>query len=350
MIAEFRDAPISGHMAVKKTVERLQRFFYWPRMERDVDIFCKSCIACKRFKRRTVARPTGSQPYPIPEHPWQALCMDMKSGLPTIAHGVNAFWVFVDKLTRRGHVVPCNTTITAPELARLCFDNVFKHHGIPEVIISDRDSRFGISRESFWCELWSICGTRPDTSRANIPQTDGLAERYVGTISQMARTFAHGNPHSWDSHMSALEFAYNDSVHPLTGFTPFQLDTGRDPNTPMQFLLKGIIDRPALYHEQHELIDPTVYLHMYTAQLNGVKKQLAEKSYVAHQRLMNKGTIPIEYAPEDACMVKNPLTTHSPGMSKLDRRFDGPYKVIQKEGFSRYKIDLENLLTSKIGF
>jgi hypothetical protein len=73
-------------------------------------------------------------------------------------------------------------------------------------------------------------------------------------------------------------------VHPLTGFTPFQLNTGRDPNTPKQFLLKGIIDTPALYHEQHELIDPSVY--KYTAQLNGDKKQLAKKSYVLHQRLI----------------------------------------------------------------
>jgi hypothetical protein len=65
---------------------------------------------------------------------------------------------------------------------------------------------------------------------------------------------------------------------------------------------------------------------------------------------MNKGTIPIEYAPDDACMVENPLTTHSPGMSMLDRRYDGPYKVSRKEGISRYKIDFENLLTGNINF
>ena len=94
IIAEFHDAPISGHMAVKKTFERLQRFFYWPRMDREVDLICKSYLTCKRFKRRTVARPTSSQPHPIPEYPWQVLCMDMKSGLPTTARGVNAVSVF----------------------------------------------------------------------------------------------------------------------------------------------------------------------------------------------------------------------------------------------------------------
>lgn len=339
IIAEFHDTLISGHLSAAKTLERLKRFFYWPRMDRDVDMYIKSCHECKRHKRRTVARPANSTPFPISDYPWQIMAMDMKSGLPTTSRGVNAFWVFVDKLTRRGHVVPCSTTITAPELARLFFDHVFKHHGIPEVIISDRDSRFGLSKESFWRELWKLVGTRLNMSTANRPQTDGLAERYIGTISSMARTFANQNPHNWDLYMSALEFAYNDSVHPATGYTPFQLDMGRDPNTPIQFLLKGVVDRPALYHQRHEMIDPTVYLQKYTAQLSKVKAQLADKQREQHQRLMHKGTIPIVYEPEDGVYVENPLTTHRPGMSTLDRRYDGPYRIIRRETINSYRVD-----------
>lgn len=78
-----------------------------------------------------MARPADSTPHEIPDYPWQIVAMDMNSGLPTTPRGVNAFWVFVDKLTRRGHVVTCSTTITTHELARMFFDNVFKHHGIP---------------------------------------------------------------------------------------------------------------------------------------------------------------------------------------------------------------------------
>mmetsp|Transcript_28135 Transcript_28135/g.69277 ORF Transcript_28135/g.69277 Transcript_28135/m.69277 type:complete len:175 (-) Transcript_28135:51-575(-) len=174
--------------------------------------------------------------------------MDMKSGLPTTARGVNAFWMFVDKLTRRGHVVPCSTSITAPELARVFFDNVFKHHGVPEVIFSDGA---GLNKETLWRELWSIVGTRLNMSTANRSQTDGLAERYIGTLSSIC-TMANENPHNWDLFASVQEFGYNDSVNPATGYTLFQLDMGRDPNTPIQFLLKGVVDRPALYHQGHE--------------------------------------------------------------------------------------------------
>jgi len=94
-------------------------------MDREVNVYIKSCHPCKRNKRRTVARPADSIPFPIPEYPWQIIAMDMKSGLSASARGHNAFWVFVDKLTSRGHVVPCSTLITAPELARMFFDNVF---------------------------------------------------------------------------------------------------------------------------------------------------------------------------------------------------------------------------------
>jgi hypothetical protein len=65
---------------------------------------------------------------------------------------------------------------------------------------------------------------------------------------------------------------------------------------------------------------------------------------------MVKGTIPIKYAPEAACMADNQLTMHIPGLSTLDRRYDGAYKVIRKEGMSRFKIDFDNLFTSKIDF
>jgi hypothetical protein len=65
---------------------------------------------------------------------------------------------------------------------------------------------------------------------------------------------------------------------------------------------------------------------------------------------LDKGTIPIEYAPKDACTVENPLTTHKPCMSTLDKRYDGPYEVIQKEGISKYRIDLKNLSTCRVYF
>ena len=70
---------------------------------------------------------------------------------------------------------------------------------------------------------------------------------YIGTLTGMIRAVARHNKEDWDLYLSACEFAYNDSVHAATGFTPFQLANGRDPATPMQLLLHGAVQKPVLY-------------------------------------------------------------------------------------------------------
>ena len=341
IISEFHDTPIAGHLSEKKTLERLQRYFYWPNMMASATQFIKSCDTCRRMKRRTFARPSDPVPYPIPEYPWQIMALDMKSGVPSTPRGNNAFWVFVDKLTRRGHAIPCSTNITAPELARMFFDHVFKHHGIPQVLISDRDTRYGLNRESFWRELWSIIGTKLNMSTANRPQTDGLAERYIGTLSAMLRSFAHQNPHDWDLYISAIEFAYNDSVHPATGFTPFQLDMGRDPHVPIQMLLQGVINRPSIYHQSEGLIDPTVYLTKYTSMMNKAKSHMSRKQYLQHQKLLERGTVPIVYETGDYVYVEHPLTTHGT-LPTLTERYEGPFRVVRRESRNAYRLDFRD--------
>ena len=119
----------------------------------------------------------------------------MKTGLPKTSRGHDATWVFVDRLTRRGHVVPCSKNITAPEIARLFFEQVIRLHGVPRVIISDRDPRF---TSMFWKELWKIVGTRLNVSTADHAATDGGSERYIGTLMSMLRAYCHDNPYDWD--------------------------------------------------------------------------------------------------------------------------------------------------------
>ena len=341
IISEFHDTPIAGHLSDKKTLERIKRYFYWPNMQPTITQFIKSCDTCRRMKRRTFARPSDPIPYPIPDYPWQIMALDMKSGLPSTPRGNNAFWVFVDKLTRRGHVVPCNTSITAPELARMFFDHVFKHHGIPQVLISDRDARFGLNRESFWRELWHIIGTKLNMTTANRPQGDGLSERYIGTLSGMLRSFAHQNATDWDLYISAIEFAYNDSVHPATGFTPFQLDMGRDPHVPIQMLLQGVVNRPNIYHQADGLIDPTVYLRKYTNMMNKAKAHMQRKQYLQHQRLLERGTVPIVYETGDYVYVEHSQTTHGT-LPTLAERYEGPFEVVRRENRNQYRLDFRD--------
>src|SRR3569833_2168309 len=109
---------------------------------------------------------------------------------------------------------PTHTDATAEDTAHLFMSHVFQHHGLPRVIVSDRDSKF---TSAFWQALFKSCGTKLSLSSANHPQTDGQTERANRTIEDMIRAYISPFHNDWHAHLPALTFAYNSSLHASTG-------------------------------------------------------------------------------------------------------------------------------------
>ncbi|MGQ3285972.1 DDE-type integrase/transposase/recombinase, partial [Bosea sp. (in: a-proteobacteria)] len=176
-------------------------------------------------------RPIGLlQSLPVPQHRWEHVSLDLITQLPVTTSGHDAIVVFVDKLTKMIHAIPTTTSVTASTLARIFFDHVFRLHGLPKVIVSDRDPRF---TSAFWQELFKLTGTHLNMSTANHPQTDGQTERANRTLEDMLRNYVSPHHDDWDQHLTAAEFAYNASVQASTGYTPFRLNSGQEPYTPL---------------------------------------------------------------------------------------------------------------------
>ena len=108
-------------------------------------------------------------------------------------------------------------------------------HGIPSTIISDRDVRF---TGSFLRELWRILGTGLRMGTAYHPQSSGQVERYNQVLSQLLRCTIHqvGDGAHWTELLPTIQFAANTSPSRSTGYTPFFLNFGRHPTTPVQLL------------------------------------------------------------------------------------------------------------------
>jgi hypothetical protein len=261
--------------------------------------------------------------------------MDEKTGLPTTTSGNNAFWVFVDKLSRRCHIVVCPEKQNAESVARMFFDHVFKNHGVPLKIISDRDPRF---TSHFWKHLCGILGINLNMSTSNHPETDGQSERYIRTISEMIRVYADANPLEWDKYVPGMEFAYNDSIHPSTGFTPFQLDTGRNPVSPISFILQGLSQKSPLYRVANDSTDPTEYIRKMAETIRAGRKNLLESSLKQAARL-NRNITPPSYKVGDMVYMKHPKAD-TPSHVTMDPRFVGPCKIIEKISESAYRLEL----------
>ncbi|GBG65090.1 hypothetical protein CBR_g49453 [Chara braunii] len=111
----------------------------------------------------------------------------------------------------------------APELARLLHTGWITNQGVPEDIVSDRDTRF---MSAFWTSLMAESGTTMKPSSAQHLQTDGQTERAHQTAQMMLRTLIRPNQKDWVDRLPDIEFAYNTSVHPAICVTPFELHHG----------------------------------------------------------------------------------------------------------------------------
>ncbi len=119
---------------------------------------------------------------------------------------------------------------TAQETGRLFFSHIFKHHGLPKDIVSDRDPKF---TSKFWRALWKRMGLELKMSTSFRPQTDGQTERVNLVIQQILRNYVAVDQRDWVDHLELAKFCYNNSEHSATRSTPFQMVTSKSPIVPM---------------------------------------------------------------------------------------------------------------------
>ena len=140
--------------------------------------------------------------------------------------GFDSIFVVVDRLTKMAHFVPCNKTVTGEETARLFIDNVYKYHGLPDDIISDRCTQF---TSKFWQSLFKILQVEIKLSSAYHPQIDGQTERVNQVLEQYLRCSINYHQDNWVDLLPLAEFAYNNTIQDSTKQMPFFANSGHHP-------------------------------------------------------------------------------------------------------------------------
>ncbi|CAI5705840.1 unnamed protein product [Peronospora effusa] len=154
--------------------------------------------------------------------------MDFIYGLAPDSQARTGILVFVDRFSKMTHIVPVHAKVTAAETAAHFIDAVFRHHGLPENIVSDRDPRF---TSAFWTSLFELLGTKLLMSTAAHPETDGQTERVNRVLEDVLRSYATSFT-SWSAFLPLAELALNNAVHASTGLTPFFVNSARHPRVP----------------------------------------------------------------------------------------------------------------------
>jgi hypothetical protein len=222
------DSLFAGHLGRTKTYDLVTRSFWWPGIRKSVSNHCKTCDSCQRVRINNQRSMGLYQPLPVPSKQWDTVTMDFITQLPLTQDGNTTIIVFVDKLTKMIHIVPTDKH-DATVVANLFLRHVFRYHGMPSRFISDRDPAFN---SVFWKEFFKTCNVTQNMSSAYHPETDGQTEVVNKSIEDFLRHFGAENQNDWDKLLVFAEFAYNNSKHESTGFSPFRLNYGFDPSLP----------------------------------------------------------------------------------------------------------------------
>jgi len=172
----------------------------------------EGCDACQQNKNRTEQPASKLIPNSILEKSWMHISADFIIKLP-LAQGYNSILVVVNRLTKIVHFVPTTEKTLAEGLVRLFRDNVWKLHGLPESIISDRGLQFAAGLMK---ELNEMLEIKNKLSTAFYPQIDGQTERVNQELEQYLRMFIDHRQEQWPEWLGTAEFAYNNKVHSST--------------------------------------------------------------------------------------------------------------------------------------
>lgn len=194
-----------------------------------IQAFIHSCDVRQRCKYDTAAYPGLIHPLPIPELIWTDISIDFIDGLPPFA-GKTMILVVVDRLTKAAHFIALAHPYTAASVAQAFLNNVFKLHGFPRSIVSDRDAIF---LSDFWKELFALQGVALNYSSAYHPQSDGQSEVVNRCLETYLRCMCMMSLIRW---LPLSEFWYKTNYHTTTQMSPFEAVYGQAPPQHLPYL------------------------------------------------------------------------------------------------------------------
>ncbi|SLM35629.1 gag polymerase env protein [Lasallia pustulata] len=165
VISRYHDDIFAGHFGKSRPAELMRRTHDWPGAVRD-------------------------NPLPVPPELWHTVTMDFITDLPLSSTYGSTTWdsilVVVDKLTKMAHYIPVRKTMSVADFIEVFIQDVVKHHGMPEVLVTDRDKLFTSEK---WTSFCFHMRCRHNVSTAFHPQTDGQTERQNQSLEAYLRIF-----------------------------------------------------------------------------------------------------------------------------------------------------------------
>ena len=326
VLTDLHEGELGGHLGMEKTVARLKERFYWPGHYQDVQNWCGKCAVCASQKS-----PTHSAKAPLTNikvgNPMQLVAVDILGPLPESEARNSYILVAADYFRRWVEAYPIPNQ-EATTVARKLTDELFFHFSPPEQLHSDQGRQFESTVTAEMCKLLGIAKTRTTPYH---PQCDGLVEHFNRTLLAMLATAVQERLFKWEEYLRRLCMAYNTSIHPTTGYTPFYLMFGRQARMPIDIMYGTPTPQVLSHAEYAERLHQDLELAYHR-----VRVHLGHK--LCHQKdLYDRKVHGRPYECGDLVWLHSPAVPRGQS-KKLRRPWTGPFRVVRKLSDAVYRI------------
>ena len=315
IISNNHNSITAGHLGRKRTYQKIQQRYYWPRMYMDVKEWTTLCIDCNMFKRGNAKAKiethaiTTSQPFEI-------VAMDFIGPLPTSSEGNRHILVITDHFTKWVEAWAVKSA-NATTVAQLLMEFITRH-GAPQHILSDRGT-------PFMNEMIEEVQKMLDINRIQVsayrPQTHGIVERFNKTLVGMMSMYVSTHQKEWAELLPYMLFAYRTSVHESTNKTPFAMIYGREARLPTDFVTRQPGEQISEEEYAKRLTEKLIRIHEEAKYYNDKVRQKIESKNKEVEPQYHEGQLVWLYAP---------LKLKKKGQNiKLKAKWHGPYEIIE---------------------
>ena len=310
-----------AHPGAERTYHQARQFLYWKNMESDIKQYIKNCKKCHEYKGK-VPSPEKVLSYPVPNKPFERVHIDLLTNFSESNRSHKHLLVIVDALTRYSVLIPLRTK-TGDECASQFYNEFICRYGLPEQIITDSGREFN---NSFYAQLCKIYSIKKVNTAIYHPSSNGVVERLNRKILEILRSTIGGTDTNWDVNLNAVQLTLNTSYHSSIKESPHTALFGVPARSPFDISIPT-----------HDRTDDYVTSLMKNAHLRFecLQQKLIESDIIQKKHKNTKAKENIVNVGDTVYMKKNVRNELN---YKLGRKFQGPYKVLEKIGINKFKL------------
>ena len=338
IIQAHHDPPVAGHQGAAATYASIARTFFWHGMLQQVKKYVRNCHTCSRIKPSREGYQGLLRPLPVATERWKHIAMDFVVDLPRSkdwqGNEFHSLFVVVDRMTKQVHITPCDDLSTR-NTAYMFYRDIFRLHGLPDTMISDRGSQF---TAEFWKWLCKLLQIDHRLSTAFHPQTDGQTERMNSRIEQYLRAYVNFAQDDWVRFLPSAEFAINNQNSQVTGISPFLAVYGLHPRSGSECSLhQSAQPAPASVQFERSDAEELVLNSQKVAKflIENMEFHLAEQEIQANKHR----TAARDFKVGDLVWLNCKNIRSLRPCRKLDFKNSGPFKIIETVGKYAYKLE-----------